>query len=60
MSATLLEGPLGPVLLKVIGSVRGPEEVAAVAALLAAPAARRRPSREAPRPGSRSFSAGSH
>jgi hypothetical protein len=33
VSATALEGPLAPVLLKVIGHAPNPEEVAAVAAL---------------------------
>ncbi|MDG9720224.1 hypothetical protein [Streptomyces sp. DH24] len=43
MSATVFQGPLGPALLKVIGRVPGPEEVAAVAALLVASSAVRRP-----------------
>lgn len=34
MSATVLEGPLGPVLFKVISGSPAPEELAAVAALL--------------------------
>ncbi|WP_410539862.1 acyl-CoA carboxylase epsilon subunit [Streptomyces sp. KL2] len=36
MSATALEGPLGPVLFKVISGSPAPEELAAVAALLTA------------------------